>query len=404
MATLRIPITTLAGAIPLLDGSGYRFVVQFLDGSDNLISNPNLTQNQSFIRTSVAPPFFLDAAIADGNYSLSNVKVRIHSDTTGSGKYKDKLVNISVNCGYSMSIYNVSHTVELKNPQQAAPDCFFAVNILEPIGFRGPKDFVFRIYRGGVLLHTEPIANLDTAAFPAIIFDPKNPVWNFDGPDTYTLQLTTVVNGTTYQDSTQIQLIQADFDCGTGGGGGEGGNTGIIIEDYAVSGSTGKKVDLNLSGGFDSEDTTIVLKVGNSTVGTLTGDYAGTMSVDSSVYGHVDVYINGIDKGTVYIPQRLFGSFVVEQGKAVDENNNFMELTFTQNSDGTFTINDIGTAGFTTKYYNINGKWRNSGSLGIKLEPNITHSITKYGYNGTYWGDNSAAQNKKQITFRIVPA
>lgn len=176
------------------------------------------------------------------------------------------------------------------------------------------------------------------------------------------------------------------------------------MEDFSISGSTGKSVNLTLSEGTVGEGVEISLRQGGVEVGSATAGYATSMSVISSVYGYVDVFINGADKGTVYIPQRLFGAYVVEESKAVDENDSFMKLIYTQESDGTFTITDSGFIGFSTMYYNINGKWSSSTSINIKLEPNITHSITKFGYNGSYWGDNSAAQNKKQITFKIIPA
>lgn len=182
------------------------------------------------------------------------------------------------------------------------------------------------------------------------------------------------------------------------------GEQGILMEDFSISGSTGKSVNLTLSEGTVGEGVEMSLKQGGIEVGSAIAGYATSMSVISSVYGYVDVFINGADKGTVYIPQRLFGAYVVEESKAVDENDSFMKLIYTQESDGTFTITDSGFIGFSTMYYNINGKWNNSTSINIKLEPNITHSITKFGYNGSYWGDNSAAQNKKQITFKIIPA
>lgn len=194
------------------------------------------------------------------------------------------------------------------------------------------------------------------------------------------------------------------------------GNQQIVIEDYSVGDSgvssfsiedsepdSGLVLNLTLSLGVEGEATDIVLKSGSTIVGTRSAGYSEEMSIISSVYGHLDVYINGVDKGTVYLPQRLFGAYTVEEGKGVDEDDGFMKLEYIQESNGTFTINDLGETSFNVKYYNINGKWRNSSSLGIQLEPNITHSITKYGYNGGYWGDNSQAQAKKQITFKIVP-
>ncbi len=230
--TLNIPITSLSGAVPMPDASGYRFVVQFLNADTNEpIVDARLTQNQTFIRTSISTPFILPCAIAQGNYTINNVKVRVHSDSTGSGKYKDATTNIAVNCGYTMSIGSISHSIAYANPVVPAPDCFFAINLLEPNSFRGVKDFTLKIFKNGVLQNGPSgylTTGLDTSAYPAIIFDPKNPVWGFTGPGDYVLQVSTIYGGSTYQDSETITLLQNDFDCNTGGGGG-GSNDGFVI-------------------------------------------------------------------------------------------------------------------------------------------------------------------------------
>lgn len=187
-------------------------------------------------------------------------------------------------------------------------------------------------------------------------------------------------------------------DCGTTGGGGE--NNDIFVEDFSINDSTGKVISFSLSGGSLLTPITIELKQGNTVVGTLTQSYSPTMIVTSSQFGYVDVYINGIFKSSVYLPYRLLGSYSVEESKAVDENDGFMKLVYSQQPNGEFTIADSATPSFNVMYYNVDGKWRNNLS-GLKLEPLVNHSITKFGYNGTYWGDNSQIQNKKQISFKI---
>jgi len=217
MAAINIPITALSGAIPLNDGSGYRFIVQFLDSNGNLVNDPRLPQNQPFVRTNITPPFTLVVPVTDANYTIPNLTIRVYSDSTGSGKYQDKTINLVVAGGYTLSIGSISHTVTGTNPPQSAPECFFAINIVEPTTYKGIKDFVVKIYQAGQLLKEVAIPSLDTNAYPAVIFDPKNLVWSFNGAGTYTIQLSTISGGITYQDSKVITLEQSDFDCGTGG-------------------------------------------------------------------------------------------------------------------------------------------------------------------------------------------
>ena len=185
-----------------------------------------------------------------------------------------------------------------------------------------------------------------------------------------------------------------------GCGGGGGSTDSIIVEDFIFDDATGRTITLSLSGGNVGNSTSLELKKGNTTVGTQTAAYNSSMNITSSQYGYVDVYINNDFKATVYLPYRLTGSFTVEESKAVDENDVFMKLVYTQTPNGEFTISDSATPTYSTIYYNVDGKWRNTLS-GLKLEPLVNHHITKYAYNGAYWGDGSQAQNKKHITFKI---
>jgi hypothetical protein len=184
---------------------------------------------------------------------------------------------------------------------------------------------------------------------------------------------------------------------------GGGSGTAIAIEDFIVDAPIGKTISFSLSGGNLLDTVTIDLKQGSSIVGTLTAAYSSTMTVTSSQYGYVDAYIDGNFKSSIYLPLRLTTSFSVKESKAVNENDGFMKLVYTQQPNGEFLITDSASPSVSNIYYNVNGKWRNNLS-GLKLEPLTNHSITKYAYNGAYWGDNSAAQSKKQISFRIVSA
>jgi hypothetical protein len=177
-------------------------------------------------------------------------------------------------------------------------------------------------------------------------------------------------------------------------------NQGILVEDFTIDSIVGKTIALSLSGGVIGETIEVELKQGNTVVGTSTGVYASTVTLESAQYGYVDVFINNGFKSTIYLPYKLLGNYVVEESKGVDDNDAFMKLVYTQDNLGEFTVSDIGSMSYGTVYYNVNGKWRNTLS-GLKLEPYTNHSITKFAYNGGYWGDNSAAQEKKQISFRI---
>lgn len=403
MPNINIPITSLAGAIPMGDGSGYRFVVQFLDNTGALINNANLTQNQTFVRTNITPTFELSCAIAAGNYTIPSVTVRVHSDSTGSGKYQDRITNIVVNCGYSLSITNISKTVELANPPQAAPQCFFAVNLLEPNSFRGPKNFTLKMFQNGNLLNGPngyAITGLDTQAYPAIIFDPKNSMWALNGPGTYNVQVSTVYNNVTYQDTEQIMLVSDDFTCGTDT---RPGVSDIVLEDYLVSGN---QVSLTLSGGDVQDTITVELRQSGVPVGILTASYASVMTITSSGYGYADVYVGNTDIGSAYIPQQISGAWTVQQAKAVDETG-FMNLQFNKVGNQ-FVVTDAVTGGYTNVEY-----WHGKDYLGATIptnyavEPNVDHHITKKGWSSGSWiggYDDGINRAKAQLTFKIVSA
>lgn len=251
----------------------------------------------------------------------------------------------------------------------------------------------------GTVLHTETITdlNISSTGYPAIYFNPQNPVWNIPGPGTYTMLISFTIQGVLYSRSVEISLTNTDLGIVVGG------NSGVTVQDYSVN--NGNEVVLSLTGGTVGQSTTIQLKQGATVVGTLTAAYAASMVVNSSVYGYCDVFIDNTDLGGVYVPYQIAGTFAVERAKAVN--------------DGILTleINKVGAQYIMSDSANNGGwanveYWHNSTFLGAAIpanyavEPNIIHNLTKKVWgNGGSWisydGDPNPKQ-KRQQTFKIV--
>lgn len=103
MATLTIPFSSISNPIPLV-GGGYRYIVQFLDSSGNLISSPNLTQNQAVTINSPTLPQSLAVNVAGGTWSLSDVTIRVWSDHINSGCYADFTQDLVATCATACSV------------------------------------------------------------------------------------------------------------------------------------------------------------------------------------------------------------------------------------------------------------------------------------------------------------
>lgn len=333
MAAINIPITALSGAQPLTDGSGYRFVVQFLDSNGTLLNDARLPQNQTFVRTNITPPFTLVVPITDGAYTIPNLTIRVHSDSTGSGKYQDKVVNLVVAGGYAMSISSISHTVTGTNPPQAAPACFFAINITEPSIYQGVKNFILKIYQSGNLLQEVPLTGIDTSAYPAIIFEPKNVMWSFNGPGSYTLQLSTVYSGITYQDSKVITLEQSDFDCGTGG-------TGEETEGFVITG-----VGQNVTGAYPQlpfHTVALPERVINL-VATPAGTYSGSVTINGHTFTLTNLVVSSAGYPAVFFnPTNPFWDITTAGTYAISISLVINGTTYTQTTSTVVSNADLG--------------------------------------------------------------
>lgn len=251
----------------------------------------------------------------------------------------------------------------------------------------------------GTVLHTETITdlNISSAGYPAIYFNPQNPVWNIPGAGTYTMVISFTIQGVLYSRSVDIPLTNTDL--GISGG----GTSGVMVQDYSIT--NGNQVVLSLTGGTIGQSTTIQLKQGSTVVGTLTSAYAASMTITSSAYGYCDVVVDNTDLGGVYLPYKVPGAFTVERAKAA--NDGIMTLEINKVGDNYILTDTASNSGWANVEY-----WHNTTFLGSSIpsnyaiEPNIIHHITKkvWGSGGawiSYDGDTNPKQ-KRQQTLKIV--
>ena len=254
---------------------------------------------------------------------------------------------------------------------------------------------------GGTVLHTEILTDLNVSntGYPAIYFNPQHPTWNIPGAGTYIMQVSLTIQGTSYTASTQLVLTNTDL------GIVEGGGTGIELQNYNVS--NGNQAVLSLSGGTIGESVTILLKKAGTTVGTLTAAYAASMTVTSSAYGYLDVFVGGTDIGSIYVPEQVTGSFTVQRAKAV--NDGIMSIEINKVGSNYILTDTADNSGWANVEY-----WHSATFLGASvpanyaIEPNVIHHITKkvWGSGGnwiSYDGDPNPKQ-KRQQTLKIVSA
>lgn len=252
----------------------------------------------------------------------------------------------------------------------------------------------------GTVLHTETITNLnisaESGAYPAIYFNPTNPVWNIQQAGTYVMEVTLSILGVNYTRTTNIFITNEDLGLTS---------NGISLQDYAIT--NGNEITLNLIGGTIGENVTVQLKQGDTVVGSFTGAYVNTITITSSQYGYLDVLAGTSDLGTIYAPQQIGGNWSVQKAKTVDETG-WMNLQFTKVGSQFVVTDSIGSNGLANVEY-----WHNATYLGATIpsnyavEPNIDHHFTKKGWgNGGQWisyeGDPNPKQ-KAQLTFKIVP-
>ena len=252
---------------------------------------------------------------------------------------------------------------------------------------------------GGTVLHTEAITNLEVTntGYPAVYFNPTNPVWGLTAAGTYVMEVALTIAGTLYKATTNLTISNEDL--------GIGGISGVSVQDYSVS--NGNEVALNLAGGTIGQSVTIQLKQAGAVVGTITAPYANSLTVTTNQYGYLDVFVDNTDIGGVYVPHIITGAWTVERAK-VDENNGFLNLQFAKIGNS-FVVTDSGSNGYANIEY-----WHNATYLGATIpanytvEPQIDHHITKKGWGaGGNWisgnGDTNPKQ-KAQTTFKIVSA
>lgn len=254
----------------------------------------------------------------------------------------------------------------------------------------------------GTVLHTENIADLNISsgagAYPAIYFNPNNPLWKIQTAGVYTMVISFTIQGTVYTRTVELTVTNADLGIVSGG------NSGVSVLDYSIS--NGNQVVLTLSGGTPNANTTIQLKQGSNVVGTLTATYAGSMTIQTSAFGYLEVWVDGTDLGVVYVPQQITGAWVLERAKA--ENDGIMSLEVNK-VGGSFLITDTANnSGWPNVEY-----WHNTTFLGTAIpngyaiEPNVIHHFTKkvWGSGGgwiSYERDTNPKQ-KRQQTLKIVP-
>lgn len=252
---------------------------------------------------------------------------------------------------------------------------------------------------GGTVLHTEVITDLEVTStgYPAVYFNPTNPVWQLSAAGTYVMEVALTIAGTLYKATTNVVITNEDL--------GIGGTSGVAVQDYTVS--NGNEVALTLTGGTIGQNVTVQLKQAGAVVGTITAPYANAMTVSTSQYGYLDVFVDNTDIGGVYVPHIITGAWTVERAK-VDENNGFLNLQFAKVGNS-FVVTDSGSNGYANIEY-----WHNATYLGATIpanyavEPNVDHHITKKGWgaggNWISWNEDPNPKQKAQTTFKIVSA
>lgn len=252
----------------------------------------------------------------------------------------------------------------------------------------------------GTLLHTENVTGLEitSSGYPAIYFNPTNPAWGIVQAGTYTFEIEIIINGTTYTKTTTTVVTSEDL--------GIGGSSGISLSDYTIQNDL--QAVLSLTGGTNGQSTTIQLRQGGNTVGTLNAPYAATMTVQSSAYGYVDVFIDNTDIGSIYIPNRIAGNnWTVEKSKAVSETGT-LDLQFGKVGSQFVVTDAASNSGWANVEY-----WHNKTFLGASIpnnyyvEPNVEHHFTKkrWGAGGNWisYNEDPNPKAKAQLTFKIVP-
>lgn len=253
----------------------------------------------------------------------------------------------------------------------------------------------------GTVLHTETITDLNISsgagAYPAIYFNPRNPVWGITGAGVYSMLVSFTIEGVVYSRSVDITLTNEDLNIVSGG------TSGVTVLDYAIN--NGNQVVLSLTGGTAGQNVTVQLKQGETVVGSLNAAYASSMTVNSSQYGYCEIVVDGTDIGAVYIPQQIAGAFTVERAKA--ENDGIMSLDIAKVGSLFIITDSANTGGWANVEY-----WHNSTFLGASIpanyaiEPNVIHHLTKKVWQGggnwiSYEGDPNPKQ-KRQQTIKIV--
>lgn len=100
MANLKLNVKgQLNNLIPSI-GNTYKFIIRYYDLSNNLLTDPRLTQNAEDIVTLTGNTFNLNFPLEDGNYSISDVKVRVYNNTILQGCFAEYILSsLTVNCG-----------------------------------------------------------------------------------------------------------------------------------------------------------------------------------------------------------------------------------------------------------------------------------------------------------------
>lgn len=130
---------------------------------------------------------------------------------------------------------------------------------------------------GGVALHTEtfgaPGLNISAAGYPAIYFNPLDPVWNVNAAGTYTMEIVFNIAGTNYTRTTPITITAQDLGQGSGVGGspilGEpsdpNADVEMIVDPYEIKGR------FKIAGGSGTYN--VAVKKGGATIATGTANY-----------------------------------------------------------------------------------------------------------------------------------
>lgn len=277
-------------------------------------------------------------------------------------------------------------------------------------------------YSGSVTInsHTEPIVNLNTAptGYPAIFFNPTNPVWGIVTPGTYGVSITLNINGVDYTQTTDTVVTNADLGIVVSQGTGirvaepidPNPNVEITVDNdnirsrfKFVGGSGNYGVNVRHNGATISTQNNLSYNNGYVEVVIPTASYRG----ETLVYEFTGTAAGNV---SYFVPKLILHEFEPDSN---DWRDNVIHLRITKPfNNNRYVFTDIGDNLDMNVYYWLNGTvarmgqvWRND-ILTNSPQPALRHhqiikslldkSVSNINIDGyTAWNDNTPTKNMR---------